>query len=266
MVERVVEDPSEAERSLTLTELCQMLDVPRGRVRGWVRSGLLHPQKTERRLWSFNFHEMTRARALLRLTRAGATRAEINRSLGQLGRWLPGEKDSLGQLETTDSGHSLLVRLEDGRLAEPTGQLCFDFTDKMEGRRGLLAKLSATSPYTADELFEAGLIAETEGHLEDAIRDYEQALLVGGPEAEIAFNLGTVLNTLDRVPEATQRFMQAIEIEPDHAEAWNNLGAAFLNLKRIDRAIWAFECALRLDPNYTDAQANLSEAVRQRDA
>ena len=265
MVGRVLEDHADTERCFTLTQLCRMLEVPRGRVRGWIRSGLLHPKKTERRLWSFDFREMTRARALLRLTRAGATRTEINRSLGQIGRWLPEEEDHLGQLEPNEANHSLLVRLEDGRLAEPTGQLCFDFTERETGRSGLLARLSPPTSETADELFEAGLVAETDGLLDEAVTCYERALLVGGPEAEITFSLANVLHALGRKPEAAQRFMQSVEIEPDYTEAWNNLGITFADLEQYDRAVDAFECALRLDPNFSDAHQNLAKTISRRD-
>jgi tetratricopeptide (TPR) repeat protein len=265
-----VEPDVEAERgddgrSFNLTQLCRMLDVTRSRVRGWIQSGLIHPLRTETRLWSFDFREVTRARALLRLTRAGATRAEIHRSLSQLGRWLPGAEVTPGQLEAAGRGGPLMVRLEDGRLAETSGQLCFDFAHRETRRRGPLAQLSPPTPQTADQLFEAGLIAETEGRLVDATLAYQRALLVGGPEAEIAFNLGNALYAQGLIGESAQRFMQAVEIEPDYAEAWNNLGSAFADLGQFDRALDAFENALRLDPGYADARSNLQKTLEQRD-
>ena len=255
-------------RLFTTDQLGRMLDVPPRRVRGWVRAGLLVPVKTQRRAY-FDFAQVTRAKTLLTLTRGGATTGRIQRSLQRLRSWLPEAQRSLLQLEVLERG-AVLVRLEDGRLAEPSGQLRLPFE-----RRGLAAcaSLRAPPPPTSGALFEAGIEAEAEGRLEAAVAAYEGALQQSAPQqsalpasggkAEIAFNLGNVLYTLERAAEAVQRYQQAIEIEPCYPGAWNNLGNALSDLGRLEPATRAYQRCLQLDAGYVDAHFNLGATYRQ---
>ena len=101
--------------------------------------------------------------------------------------------------------------------------------------------------------------AEDDGDLESAIASYHEALLTGGPDAEICFNFGNALYGLDRAGEAAQRFMQAAEIEPDYVEAWNNLGNVLAELEQFDASVRAFERAIAVGPTYADAHFNLAQ-------
>jgi len=113
---------------------------------------------------------------------------------------------------------------------------------------------------TADEWFEIALEHEEAEEPEEAARAYREALMTGGPSAEIAFNLGNVLYSLGRWEEALSRFQQAVEVDPDYAEAWNNLASVHAQFEEWPDAIAAGLRALELAPDFADAHYNLAEA------
>jgi tetratricopeptide (TPR) repeat protein len=188
----------------------------------------------------------------------------------------------VGRLERWAGEVGLVVRLGEGKLAEPTGQLRLLFDENadapvapagpsgapprpvftvIEGR----AKPAATpageeETHTPDEWFELALELEEAEKLEDAARAYREALLAGGPSAEIAFNLGNVLYSLGRWEEALSRFQQAVEADPEYVAAWNNLASVHAQFEEWDDAIEAGLKALEIAPDYPDAHYNLAEA------
>src|SRR6185436_16910603 len=110
----------------TTPTLCEVLGVAPGRVRAWVKAGLLSPADSRGGVWHFDFRQASAAKTLCDLARSGVTLARLRRSLEQLRAWLPEAAEPLHQLSLLEDGQ-FLVRLEDGELAEPDGQLRIDF-------------------------------------------------------------------------------------------------------------------------------------------
>jgi tetratricopeptide (TPR) repeat protein len=156
----------------------------------------------------------------------------------------------------TGSGGELLVRLDNGRLAEPSGQLVFDF----EAADSPPPQVLSTEPATADQWFELGRGHEPAGRLIEAARAYRQALVVGGPDAQTCFNLANVLYRLGDKEGARERLYLAVAWQPD-AAAWNNLGAVLEELGQCDEAYAAYLQALALDPGHADAHYNLADLL-----
>jgi hypothetical protein len=71
--------------------------------------------------------QRTWAKTLCELAQAGVRPEQIRRNLEQLQRWLPVEQP-LAQLVLLEQDGQLLVRLEDGQLAEPTGACTRSFS------------------------------------------------------------------------------------------------------------------------------------------
>lgn len=140
-------------------------------------------------------------------------------------------------------------------LAEPSGQLRFDFESQPEES---VVELPATGP-TADESFELGCDLEAEGKYKEAEASYRRALLVGGPDVVCSFNLGNVLYAQGRRAEAAERFYQVVEMDGQDSGAWNNLGAVLAELKRPQEAIAAYEKAIEL--GNLDAHFNLADIL-----
>ena len=244
-------------RLYTTAQLGRILNVPASRIRTWMRHDLIRPAKVVKRLSFFDFAQVATARVLSQLTRDGVTPQRLRKSLEQLADWLPDADHALAQLESFEQD-VIVVRTEEGTLAEPTGQLRIDFESEPEP----IPKLPEPKRDDAEMWFEAGTSYEEEGRFADAARAYEQALKVGGgARPEIYFNLGNVLYSLEEKSLAAHRFGQATELEEDYVEAWNNLGNTLNDLGQSDSAVDAFERALRLEPDYADAHFNLAETV-----
>lgn len=251
------EKRADLHRLYTTAQLARILGVPTGDIRSWVRHGLIHPARTVNRLCWFDFQQVAAARRLQDLKRAGVSAARIRRSLEQVEQWLPDAPRILAQLERLERKEKLVVRLEDGRLAEANGQLFLPFDAFGPGD-----DRTPTIPLPRDgegDWFEVGARAEEEGHLENAAYAYRRALAEGPRRAEVCFNLGNVLYALERTEEAAQRFREATELEPDYVEAWNNLGNALSSLNLLGDAVTAYQRALGFAPDYADAHFNLAE-------
>lgn len=247
-------------RLYTAAQIHRLLRVSRDRVRNWMRAGLVRPVETVHGVNYFDFQQVTGVRTLCDLAQAGVTPEQIRRSLEQLSHWMPGLDQPLTQLALIERDGHLLVRLEEGRLAEPTGQLRFDFADDSQPA---VIEATAHGRPNAEECFAAGCDLEEAGHLHEAAASYRQALLLGGPDAATCFNLANVLYALGEKEQSAERFRQAVEIDHGLFEAWNNLGDVLSELDHHEDAVAAFQQALALQPCYADAHYNLADTLEQ---
>ncbi len=270
----------------TIEQLARILDVGRGEVRAWVRRGLVHPARVVGRLCFFDFAEVASARTLVRLLRAGVPAARVRSSLSRLAAWRGAAATRVTDLESLERTRELYVRLDDGGLASPDGQLqlAFDQTapseldapaggercgdddgdidEREDGPRGP----RSLAPLAGDDWFERGIEAEEMGRFEVAAAAYQRALQEGGARAEVHFNLGNTLYALDRREAAAANFERAANIDPDYVEAWNNLGNVLAELERDPEAVIAYRRALAIAPDYADAHFNLAEALTRQGA
>jgi tetratricopeptide (TPR) repeat protein len=254
-------EQDQAEQQLfTTARLTELLGVSRERVRSWVKAGLIVPTKTEHGVWHFDFRQLAAARTLCDLTAAGLGTEKIRRSLSLLRKFMPQLEQPLEQLAALENSGKLLVRLEEGDLSEPDGQLHFEFTG--DAPAGPVSPLRiAPGPRTATDWLAQGLEQEREGFLEESAASYRQALMTGGPDAQTCLNLANVLRALGNKPQALERYSQAVEADPSFADAWNNLGTLLVELGKADDAVVAFRKALEADPEDARAHYNLADTL-----
>jgi tetratricopeptide (TPR) repeat protein len=195
------------------------------------------------------------------LAASGVGTDRVRRGVALLKKFMPDLEqplERLAQLATTDG--RLLVRLEDGDLAEPDGQLHFEF-----GSAGATAPAStlriAPGPRTAADWLAQGLEQEQEGFLQEAAASYREALLAGGPDAQTCLNLANVLRALGSRPQALERYAQAVETDPRFVDAWNNMGTLLVELGRADDAVAAFRRALDAEPEDARSHYNLADTL-----
>ena len=241
----------------TAAQLCQVLRIPGERLRAWMNSGFIQPAETANGVCYFDFQQVTGAKTLCDLAQAGVSTKRLRQSLEQLRNWMPRLDDPLGQLAVIERDGEMLVRLEGGQLAEPTGQLHFDFEDSQSS----LAPLTTHhSPLTTsgDEWFDLAQVHEANGRLPEAAQAYRETLLVGGPHPDVCFNLANVLYALGQKEQATERYYQALELDNHFAQAWNNLGNVLADLGRSEEATRAFQQALKENPEMASARQNLA--------
>lgn len=251
------EHDRQLQRHYTAEELVAVTGVSRTRLAAWIRCGLITPVGECHSLPVFDFVQVSSARRLVQLTRAGISTRHIRRSLERLRQWFPEMVTPLLQLQTIERHGALAFRTQSGHLSDPGGQFHLDFS--AAGEPSLPKKILRS----ADQWFKRGCELEGRGQLSTAAKAFRQALLIGGPDVDTIFNLANVLFAQGYRREAAERYRQAIEMEPALADAWNNLGVALAALSRIDEALATFRRAIQLDSNYADAHFNLANCLEK---
>jgi Flp pilus assembly protein TadD len=102
-----------------------------------------------------------------------------------------------------------------------------------------------------------GNALDEKGQTDGAIRQYQEALRLKPDYAEAHYNLGAVLDRKGQLDEALLQFQEAVRLKPHYAAAHNSLGITLGKKGQIDEAIIQFREAIRLEPDYVDAQYNL---------
>lgn len=265
----------------TAAMLAELVGVPLWRVRSWQRRGWLVPIEVTHRLAYFDFTEVTVARQLAALFRAGAKPALLERKLAEISRRFPRVARPLAELRLVLDGGVLLVRHGD-ELLEPHGQLRMDFDALAEGEHEetratisapsmFLAKTANLAEHAAPEQLAAWAAELDEaGELSAAAEMYRAALAAGGPDAERCFHLAEVLYRAGDLSAARERYFLVLELDENYVEARANLGCVLLDLGQPELAIAAFEGALALHETYADVHYHLARTLdalgRQADA
>jgi tetratricopeptide (TPR) repeat protein len=109
-----------------------------------------------------------------------------------------------------------------------------------------------------------GLALAEKGRLDEAIAEYQEALLIKPDEPESHNNLGNALLQKGHADEAIRQFQQALQFTPGEAEMHYNLGNAFLQKGSVDDAVAQYREALQIRPGYAAAHVNLSNALLQK--
>lgn len=278
-------DAPALDRLYTTTQLSRILGISPHRLQAWTRQGLLSPVRTERRVHYYDFAQVSAVRVLTRLLDRGVTLPQIRRGLARLERWLPGRRESWGagdsgvawdHLEVHDG--EVLVRLDGGQYADPSGQLHFLFDDEAASDEAVSFDAQEPSPNTvslptvslpkpgkrsigtARGAFARGVDCEEAEDLEGAASAYEEALDAGESHLEVLFNLGNVSFSLGRYERAYQCYLRVVKSDPDYVAAWNNLGNILAAEERWEEAIEAYREAAERSPDYPDPHYNLAEA------
>ena len=102
------------------------------------------------------------------------------------------------------------------------------------------------------------------GQIDEAIRQYQEAIRLKPDYAEAHNNLGVALGGKGQMDEAIRQFQEAIRLKPDYAEAHYNLGLALGRKGQTDEAIRHFEAALKARPDYPEAHNYLGVVFYQQ--
>ena len=102
-----------------------------------------------------------------------------------------------------------------------------------------------------------GSVYAAQGLMDKASREFQSALSFSPDYADAHYNLGKFYFASGQMNEAIREFQAAIELKPDHADSHNNLGAVYETLGRVDEAIREYQTALQIDPGNVPARNNL---------
>ena len=242
--------------------LAELLDVPVAAVRRWNRQGALVACRSVRRLLYFDFAEVSVARHLASLLKAGCSLHVIDRKLAELDRSMPQVERPLLDPSIVVSGRCLYRRRGDD-LAEPGGQLLIDFDKPSEadeqGAVVISMEESQARSMTDEEsirdetlsaleaLQQEAIEWEDQGELDRAAEAYRTMLVAGGPTADVNFALADLLYRM--------------ELDEEYVEARANLGCLLAEIGELELAVAAFEGALAFHPDFADAHYHLANAL-----
>ncbi len=154
-------------------------------------------------------------------------------------------------------------------------------------------KLRASYPDTlANAWNNLGLLATREGHTDEAVRcfqeavrlspdhlialnnlgnayrlqknwqaagkTFERALAVSSDDAEANYGLAMVFAQADDADHAYQYLQKALQARPEYPEALNNLGILYLRTQRRDEAVASFKECIRVAPAFDQSYLNLA--------
>jgi spermidine synthase len=136
------------------------------------------------------------------------------------------------------------------------------------GRRVLgSAYLGAVVPDSAEVHNLMGIAETRAGRIDDAVREFQEALTRDPRSTNARANLGQIryeqgaaLLESRHPAEAETRLREAVDLMPDSAEAHNDLGVALASMGRVDEATGHFRRAIELQPDFAEARRNLDSA------
>ncbi|MCL2688632.1 MAG: tetratricopeptide repeat protein [Chitinispirillia bacterium] len=112
--------------------------------------------------------------------------------------------------------------------------------------------------------YNKGIELFNKGRLDEAIREFNQAIRLDPNSAEMYYNRGKIYLRVD-FDMAIADFDQALRLNASFDAAYNNRGLAYFNKGDIDMAIADFDQALRLNPNCDIAYSNRGNVYFYKD-
>ncbi len=101
-----------------------------------------------------------------------------------------------------------------------------------------------------------GTIASQKGDFDEALKFYEQAIMINPNYAGAYSNRGNAFKELNRFEEALLSYDSAVELDSNYVDAYSNRGITLHNLNRFEEALASFDRAILLSPNYVEAYFN----------
>ncbi len=111
--------------------------------------------------------------------------------------------------------------------------------------------------------FNLGLCFAAEDKHEQAIYQFEQALLENAHDQETRFHLALSLFTLEKYVAAIKELLQVVKAEPKHEPAWFHLGLSYQEQGFLDEAANAFTKSMMLNPSNIEACLNLASLLNR---
>jgi len=257
-----------------------MLGLPPARLRAYVRSGVLAPERGENGELRFSFQDLLLLRTAEGLVRERVPPRRVASALRKLRERLPEERPLTGvQLGAEDQ--SVVAREGSARWHVESGQVLLDFergcaeaetalpplADLPARRAGGAAGPSAdaalsplalkgdVAALSVEELYEIGCDLE-EADPAQAEASYVEVLARAPRHADAHINLGRLLHERGDLEEAEGHYRQALAGRPDDPTATFNLGVALEDQDDVAEAIAAYERAVMLNPQNADAHYN----------
>jgi tetratricopeptide (TPR) repeat protein len=253
----------------TSREVAKLLGLSVGRVRGFVRSGFLAPERGRRGELRFSFPDLVLLRAAKELVGQAIAPQRVRAALRKLRAELPIGRP-LSALSISAEGGRVIVRDGRRRWNPESGQQLFSFhvaelADKVAplAERRVAEARVATTRLRVEDWYELGCELET-SRPEDARDAYRRAIELDPTHAAAHTNLGRLLHEAGEIGAAEAHYRQALVAEPNDVTASFNLAVVLEDRDRIEDAIVAYQRVLAIDDSYADAHYNLARLYERQ--
>lgn len=177
------------------------------------------------------------------LAQSDSTRGEL---YSQLAEQLYARQQNGSALEVF-----LLALQADGqaeRAYAGIGRICSE-ADSVPEARAFLEKGLALHPRSGDLHFNLGLVSQSLGQPNEAIRYFQQAMELRGPRTSPLdwIQLGTAQQASGNSKDAETSFLKGLSLDPSLAQGHFELGKLYFQQAAYDRAETALEKAIQLD-------------------
>jgi tetratricopeptide (TPR) repeat protein len=261
----------------TAQDVARMLGLPPGRLRAYLRSGVLSPNKGERGELRFSFQDLLLLRTAEGLVRERVPPARVRSALRKLRERLPDARPLTG-VQLGAEGERVFAREGTARWQVESGQVLLELDGPRDASaerpaptallprrapepataRAADVAVAATGevvPPTLDELYELGCELE-EADPTHAEASYRQVLVLSPRHADAHINVGRLMHERGDLAGAEEHYRQALAIRADDATARFNLGVALEDQGRVREALDAYEAAITLHAENADAHYN----------
>ncbi len=106
---------------------------------------------------------------------------------------------------------------------------------------------------TAQDYFRRGFRASSEGHTQEAVKEYSKAIELDPSFASAYHNRGILYNKLGEQQKALDDYNKAIELDPSYAFAYNGRGNVYRGFGERQKALNDYNKAIELDPSFAYA-------------
>ena len=257
----------------TTQDVAKMIGVSSGRLRAYLRAGVLSPEKGERGELRFSFQDLLLLRKAEGLVSSRIPPHRVRRALQMLRAQLP-ETSPLTGVNLGSEGSSVVVQEGNTRWQVESGQvlLSFERPSPVEAEEAPLSMLRLrpavvaegvlggniegnVAPASAEEIYEIGCDID-EADPAQAEASYRQVLMQAPEHADAHINLGRLLHERGDMAAAEAHYRRALLIRPGDATALFNLGVALEDQGRNSAALEAYASAIEADGRNADAHYN----------
>jgi len=240
-----------------------MIGVSAGRLRAYLRAGVISPEKGTRGELRFSFQDLLLLRQAEGLVSQRISPHRVRRALKALRERLPGEQPLTGVSLGTD-GPQVVVHERGARWQAESGQvlLAFEAPDEIEAPLVALPTRPASErpaadvvPPTVEEIYELACdLDETDP--ERAESSYRQVITMAPHHADAHINLGRILHERGDLPAAEEHYRRALAVRPNDPTASFNLGVVLEDGGHHGDALEAYRRAIAADDRNADAHYN----------